>query len=132
MARYSMWTTGRSTATSNASARSSGTSTRPSTPSRRSTASATGTTMIRKAKRYISPITQRILAVNLSALLILAFGLLYSGQYEREMINGEQNSLQVEGRLLSAALAGGGVRETLDGNPVLTQDLSLHMLRQLE
>jgi len=87
--------------------------------------------MIRKAKRYISPITLRILAVNIWALLILAFGLLYSGQYEHEMIDGELHSLQVEGRLLSAALAGGGVRETLDGNPVLTEDLSLHMLRKL-
>jgi len=87
--------------------------------------------MIRKAKRYVSPITLRILAVNIWALLILAFGLLYSGQYEREMIDGELHSLQVEGRLLSAALAGGGVRETLEGNPILTQDLSLHMLRKL-
>lgn len=87
--------------------------------------------MIKKAHRYISPITLRILAVNIWALLILAFGLLYSGQYEREMIDGELRSLQVEGRLLSAALAGGGVRETLEGIPILTEDLSLHMLRKL-
>ena len=87
--------------------------------------------MIKKARKYISPITLRILAVNICALLILAFGLLYSGQYEREMIDGELHSLKVEGRLLSAALAGGGVRETLEGLPILTNDLSLHMLRKL-
>ena len=86
--------------------------------------------MIRN-KGYISPITLRILAVNIGALLILAFGLLYTGQYEREMINESQSSLLTEGRLLSAALAGGGTRETLQGDPLLTQDLSLHMLRKL-
>ncbi len=84
-----------------------------------------------RTKRYISPITLRILAVNIGALLILAFGLLYTGQYERELIDQAQDSLQTEGRLLSAALAGGGVRENLLGEPILTQDLSLHMLRQL-
>jgi len=87
--------------------------------------------MIKKARRYVSPITLRILAVNICALLILAFGLLYSGQYEREMIDGELRSLQIEGRLLSAALAGGGIRETMPGVPILTEDLSLHMLRKL-
>jgi two-component system sensor histidine kinase ChvG len=84
-----------------------------------------------KTKKYISPITLRILAVNISALIILAFGLLYTGQYEREMINAELNSLRAEGRLLAAALAGGGVRETLEGEPVLAEDLSRHMLRKL-
>ena len=86
--------------------------------------------MIRHRK-YISPITLRILAVNIGALMILAFGLLYTGQYEREMINAELNSLRAEGKLLAAALAGGGVRETLAGEPVLTEDLSRHMLRKL-
>lgn len=84
-----------------------------------------------KYNKYISPITLRILAVNIGALLILALGLLYTGQYEREMIDAELTSLKAEGRLLAAALAGGGVRERLDGEPVLTEDLSRHMLRKL-
>ena len=37
----------------------------------------------------ISPIMLRILAVNVGALLILGIGLLYSGQYERELIRTE-------------------------------------------
>ena len=69
--------------------------------------------------------------MNIGALLILAFGLLYTGQYERELISAEESALLGEGRLLAAALAGGGVRETLEGNPVLTEDLSRHMLRKL-
>lgn len=79
----------------------------------------------------ISPITMRILAVNVGALFILGFGLLYSGQYERELIRTELNALAAEGRLLSAALAEGAVRENADGNPLLAEDLALHMLRKL-
>jgi two-component system, OmpR family, sensor histidine kinase ChvG len=90
----------------------------------------TGINMKRR-KKYTSRITLRILAVNIGALIILAFGLLYTGQYEREMVNAELNSLATEGRLLAAALGGGGVRETLGGEPVLTEDLSRHMLRKL-
>ena len=88
--------------------------------------------MIRKKRRWrFSPITSRILAVNVGALLILALGLLYTGQYERELIASEKNALVAEGKLLAAALAGGGVRETIDAMPVLAEDLSRHMLRKL-
>lgn len=80
---------------------------------------------------HISPITRRILAVNVGALLILGFGLLYSGQYERELIRTEITSLEGEGKLLAAALAEGGVRETIDGDPILAEDLARHMLRKL-
>ncbi len=90
----------------------------------------TVTPMIR-TKRYISPITLRILAVNLAALMILAFGLLYTGQYERGLIKQAQTSLLTEGRLLSAALAGGGTRANIKGDPILVKDLSLYMLRKL-
>jgi two-component system sensor histidine kinase ChvG len=73
----------------------------------------------------------RILAVNIGALLILAVGLLYTGQYENELIETELQSLKTQGGLLAAALAGGGVRENLNGDPILTEDLSRHMLRKL-
>ena len=84
-----------------------------------------------KYNKYLSPITLRILAVNIGALIILAFGLLYTGEYETEMIDAQMSSLKDQGQLLAAALAGGGVRETLQGDPVLTEDLSRHMLRKL-
>ncbi|MBU6474561.1 MAG: sensor N-terminal transmembrane domain-containing protein [Alphaproteobacteria bacterium] len=87
--------------------------------------------MINRTKRYVSPITLRILAVNLAALLILAFGLLYTGEYERGLIEQAQVSLLAEGRLLSAALAGGGTRANVNGQPILVKDLSLFMLRKL-
>ncbi len=85
----------------------------------------------RHRRWYVSPITLRIMAVNIGALLILALGLLYTGRYEIKMIDAELSALQAEGRLLAAAVAEGGVRPTLSGDPVLAEDLSRQMLRKL-
>lgn len=78
-----------------------------------------------------SPLTLRIMAVNMAAILTLALGVLYTGQYERELIDAELAALSNEGRLYAAALAEGGVRENLSGGAVLATDLSRHMLRKL-
>src|SRR5262245_56190655 len=132
MAPIFMSMTARSTVTSSASAGNSRMSTLTSTTSRRSTAWGIGSRMAKK--RFflrISPITWHILAVNVGALLILVVGLLYSGKYENELIRTELNALTTEGRLLSAALAEGGTRPTLAGDPVLAVDLSRQMLRKL-
>ncbi|MBI3440613.1 MAG: stimulus-sensing domain-containing protein [Proteobacteria bacterium] len=80
---------------------------------------------------YVSPITLRILVVNIGALIILGVGMLYTAQYETELIGSELHALQAEGRLLASALAEGGVRETLSGDPILAEDLSRQMLRKL-
>lgn len=80
---------------------------------------------------YVSPITLRILAVNVGALLILCFGLLYSGQYEREMIRNESRALGREAALIASALADGGVRMGEGDNPMLADDLVLQMLRKM-
>jgi two-component system sensor histidine kinase ChvG len=52
----------------------------------------------------ISPITRRILAVNMVALLILAAGLLYLGEYRKGLIASELASLNGQARLFAAAL----------------------------
>lgn len=80
---------------------------------------------------YVSPITLRILAVNIGALLLLGAGLLYSGQYERELIRTELSALSAEGKLLASALAEGATRPDADGNPQLAEDLARHLLRKL-
>jgi two-component system sensor histidine kinase ChvG len=59
---------------------------------------------------YVSPLTHRILAVNVAALLVLVLGLLYTGQYERGLIDSETSALKAEGRLFAAALAEDGLR----------------------
>jgi len=52
----------------------------------------------------ISPITRRILAVNMLALLILAAGLLYLVEYRKGLIASELASLKGQARLFAAAL----------------------------
>ncbi len=52
----------------------------------------------------ISPITRRILAVNILALLILAGGLLYLGEYREGLITSELASLNGQARIFAAAL----------------------------
>jgi two-component system sensor histidine kinase ChvG len=80
---------------------------------------------------YVSPLTRRILAVNVAALLVLVLGLLYTGKYEEGLLLSELNALTVKGQFFAAALAEGGVRPTLSGDPLLAEDLSRAMLRKL-
>lgn len=79
----------------------------------------------------ISPLTLRIMAVNMAAIVTLALGVLYTSQYERELIDSELAALSNEGRLYAAALAEGGVRENLSGGATLAPDLSRRMVRKL-
>ncbi len=85
------------------------------------------------ARRFwrVSPLTLRIMAVNMAAVIVLGMGVLYTGQYERELIDSELQALANEGRLFAAALAEGGVREDFTERATLVDDLSRHMLRKL-
>ncbi len=53
----------------------------------------------------VSPITRRILAINLLALAIPVAGLLYLGQYRQGLIDAELAALKVQGRIFAAAIA---------------------------
>ena len=80
---------------------------------------------------YVSPLTHHILAVNVAALLVLVLGMLYTGQYERGLIEGEQNALKAEGRLFAAALAESGMKPSRGDVPGLTDDFARQMMRRL-
>ncbi|HJO68165.1 MAG TPA: stimulus-sensing domain-containing protein [Rhodospirillales bacterium] len=69
------------------------------------------TTMMRRHRRgrAVSPITLRILAVNILALAILLAGMLYLGAYRRSLIEGELAALGVQAELFAAALGEGAV-----------------------
>lgn len=56
-------------------------------------------------ERRITGLTVRIIAVNALALLILAFGILYLGQYQNNLINARLQNFQVEIELIAEALA---------------------------
>ena len=63
----------------------------------------------RKRGLALSPLTWRILAVNLIAPLMLLAGLLYLDQYEKTLVESELESLRVQAELIAAAVGEGAV-----------------------
>jgi len=55
--------------------------------------------------RLLSPLTRRILAVNLLAPALLLVGMFYLGEYRRTLIVNELSSLRTHGEIFSVALA---------------------------
>jgi len=66
--------------------------------------------------RRVSPLTVRILAVNLIAPLMLLAGLLYLDQYERGLLQAELDALKVQADLIGAAVGEGAVAAAVDPN----------------
>ncbi len=62
----------------------------------------------RPRRRLLSPITLRILGVNLMAIAILVAGLLYLDTYRRGLIEAETNNLLVQAEMVATALGEGG------------------------
>jgi two-component system, OmpR family, sensor histidine kinase ChvG len=82
-------------------------------------------------RRFLSPLTGRILAVNVLALALLAGGFLYLGKYEASLIGQQLESLKTEGEIFSAALGEGAVLDSADEGEVLLPDLARQMMRRL-
>ncbi|MCP1610199.1 two-component system sensor histidine kinase ChvG [Azospirillum lipoferum] len=64
-------------------------------------------------KRRVSPLTLRILAVNVLALALLMAGLLYLGRYQDRLIQAETEALATEARIFASALGEGAVNRIL-------------------
>src|SRR5882724_2115340 len=151
MASISMSTTGRSTATSSGCARSSRSSMASSRRSRRFMASDTGTAIASAApaaladapraaghagararpRRRFSPLTLRILAVNVLALALLGIGLLFLGEYESSLIDTELQALKTQGEIFAAALGEGAVIDSVAEGEELIPELGRQMMRRL-
>jgi len=82
-------------------------------------------------RRTISPLTRRILAVNVLALAILAGGFLYLGKYQTSLLGQQIESLKTQGEIFAAALGEGAVLDSPDGSEVLLPDLARQMMRRL-
>lgn len=76
-------------------------------------ASATAT---RTERRRPSPLTLRILAVNVLALALLVAGLLYLGRYQDRLIEAELEALTTEARIFATALGEGAVERITPEN----------------
>jgi two-component system sensor histidine kinase ChvG len=79
----------------------------------------------------VSPLTQRIVAVNVLPLALLAVGFLYLGKFEATLIGQEIGSLHTQGEIFAAALSEGAVLDSPDEGEVLLPDLARQMMRRL-
>jgi two-component system sensor histidine kinase ChvG len=79
----------------------------------------------------VSPLTRRIVAVNLLPLALLAVGFLYLGKFEASLIGQQIESLHTQGEIFAAALSEGAVLDSADEGEVLLPDLARQMMRRL-
>src|SRR5271169_4288835 len=79
----------------------------------------------------ISPLTRRILAVNVLALALLAGGFLYLGKYQTGLMGQQIEALKAQGEVFAAALGEGAVLDSVDEGEVLLPDLARQMMRRL-
>jgi len=82
-------------------------------------------------QRVFSPLTRRILAVNIVALGILGGGLLYLGEYRRNLIDAEIKSLGVQAQMFAAALGEGAVVSQSPPGQQLASDIADQIVRRL-
>jgi len=84
-----------------------------------------------RRRRLVSPLTRRILYINIAALLVLVAGLLYLGRYQETLIEAELQSMRAQAAIFAAALGQGAHGTLSDGTTVLRRDAASPMLRRL-
>lgn len=82
-------------------------------------------------RHAMSPITRRILAVNILALLILAAGMLYLADYRRGLIDAELAALRTQTELFAAALGEGTAVADAAGVEAFVPPVTTQMVRRL-
>src|SRR5262249_29585827 len=63
---------------------------------------------------FVSPLSRRIIALNVLPLALLAVGFLYLGKFEASLIGQRIESLHTQGEIFAAALSEGAVLESAD------------------
>jgi two-component system sensor histidine kinase ChvG len=79
----------------------------------------------------VSPLTRRIVAVNVLPLALLAVGFLYLGKFEASLVGQQVESLYTQDKIFAAALSEGAVLDSSDEGEVLLPDLARQMMRRL-
>lgn len=85
----------------------------------------------RRRRRLISPITKRILAVNITALAILAAGTLYLADYRRDLVAAGLAALTTRADGLAATLAQTATAEDPAGGPTVRAEIAQTTTRRL-
>jgi two-component system, OmpR family, sensor histidine kinase ChvG len=99
-------------------------------PPVRETLSAVGHAEPVRRRRFLSPLTRRILLLNALAIAIPVVGLLYLDAYRNSLIESELKSLRIEGELFAGALGSSGVTGDL-GEEELGPEFTRKTVRRL-
>ncbi len=84
-----------------------------------------------RRRRFLSPITRKILIINLLAVAIPIGGLLYLGPYREGLIEAELEALQIESAIIAGAVGEGAIESVAPGYQVLNLSMARHMIRRL-
>ncbi|MGE0153096.1 MAG: stimulus-sensing domain-containing protein [Reyranellaceae bacterium] len=82
-------------------------------------------------RRRFSPLTRRILALNMLPLALLAGGVIFLGQYEDELIEGELTALRVQAEMVAAGLGEGATRGISANEERIDPELARQMVVRL-
>ena len=82
-------------------------------------------------RRVVSPLTRRILAVNVVALLIPIGGLLYVGPYRDSLIDADLESLRSQGEMIAGAIGESAIEITPTGGQFIDLEPARHIVRRL-
>ena len=85
----------------------------------------------RRRRRWRSPLTRRILTINVLVLLIPVLGLLHLDQYRHSLIAAELDALRIQGRAFSLSLGSTAVVATQVGDEELLPEVTRNLMRVL-
>ena len=86
---------------------------------------------LRRRRTRVSPLTLRILAINVVALALLGGGFFYLGEYQQNLVYAQTESLKTQGQIFAAALGAGAVDAGVVGADALNAGRSREMMRRL-
>lgn len=85
----------------------------------------------RDRRRGISPITRRILAVNLAAPALLVAGFFYFNDYRENLIGAELSGLEIQAEIIAGALGENAIEVTDSGDVRLNDRAAQDLIRRL-
>ncbi len=84
-----------------------------------------------RRRRRVSPITLRILAVNVLALAILVAGLLFLGQYRNSLIQAELSALELQAEMFAAVIGEVSVASDEQRGQELVTEVARRIVRRI-
>ena len=81
--------------------------------------------------RFFSPLTRRIITVNILPLAILVAGILYLDEYREGLIEAELDALETQAEIFAGALGEGAIGTRSDGEQFIRSSVAGTMLRPM-